>query len=104
MKVVILDVCKKEIAGFPEEILGEFVDAVALLDEEVVLNMPLSKAMPSIGKNVHELRLKDRSGIYRVFYVFKKKDAIYVVHAFKKKTQKTTKKNINLVKQRIGRL
>ena len=104
MKVIVLDVCKKEMNSFPKEILGEFVDAVALLDEGVVLNMPLSKAMPSIGKNVHELRLKDKDGIYRVFYVIKKKDAIYAVHAFQKKTQKTPKKNIDLVKKRVRRL
>ncbi len=104
MKVVVLDVCKKEMAHFPKEILGEFVDAVALLDEGIILNMPLSKAMPSIGKNVHELRLKDKDGIYRIFYVIKKKDAIYAVHAFQKKTQKTPKKNIDLVKKRIRRL
>lgn len=104
MKVVVLDVCKKEMAHFPEEILGEFVDAVALLNEGIVLNMPLSKAMPSIGKNVHELRLKNKDGIYRIFYVIKKKDAIYAVHAFQKKTQKTPKKNIDLVKKRIRRL
>lgn len=104
MKVVVLDVCKKEMTNFPEEILGEFVDAVALLNEGIILNMPLSKAMPSIGKNVHELRLKDKDGIYRIFYVIKKKDAIYAVHAFQKKTQKTPKKNIDLVKKRIRRL
>ena len=66
--------------------------------------MPLSKTMPSIGNNVHELRLRDKSGIYRVFYVIKKKDAIYIVHAFHKKTQKAPKKNIKLVKKRIRRL
>ncbi|MDA9189585.1 type II toxin-antitoxin system RelE/ParE family toxin [bacterium] len=104
MKVVILEVCKKELSCFPEEILGELVDALTLLSEGVGLSMPLSKAMPSIGKKVHEIRLKDKAGIYRVFYVIKKGDAIYAVHAFQKKTQKTPKKNIDLVRKRIGRL
>jgi phage-related protein len=104
VRVVVLDVCKKELSDFPEEVLEDFVDAVALLNEGIRLNMPLSKAMPSLGNNVHELRFKDKSGIFRVFYVVKKKDAIYMVHAFQKKTQKTPKKNIELVKKRIRRL
>lgn len=104
MNVIVLDVRKKEMANFPEEVLEDFVDAVALLGEGPNLSMPLSKAMPSIGNNVHELRFKDKSGIYRVFYVIKKKDAIYAVHAFQKKTQKTPKKNSELAKKRIRRL
>jgi phage-related protein len=35
----------------------------------------------------HELRMKDASGQYRVIYFMKSKDAIYVLHGFKKKTQ-----------------
>ena len=101
MRVIILSVCERELVSFPKEIIGDFLDAVALLDEGLILSMPLSKAMPNIGKNVHELRLKDKSGIYRVFYVLKKRDAIYVVHAFQKKAQKTPKKNIELVRKRI---
>jgi phage-related protein len=104
MRVVVLEVCKKEMMNFPEEILEDFVDTVALLNEGINLSMPLSKAMPSIGNNVHELRFKDKSGIYRVFYIIKKKDAIYAVHAFQKKTQKTPQKNIDLAKKRIRRL
>lgn len=100
MKVVILDVCQKELKSFSKEILEDFVDALALLGEGYNLNMPLSRAMPSVGKSVHELRFKDSKGIFRVFYVVKKKDAVYVVHAFQKKTQKTPKKNIDLVKRR----
>ncbi|MDP7322050.1 MAG: type II toxin-antitoxin system RelE/ParE family toxin [Bacteriovoracaceae bacterium] len=90
MKVVVLDVCKKEMAHFPKEILGEFVDAVALLDEGIILNMPLSKAMPSIGKNVHELRLKDKDGIYRIFYVIKKKGCYLRSPCFSKENSKNS--------------
>lgn len=90
--------------NFPEEVLEDFLDAVVLLHQGLILRMPLSKTMQSIGNNVHELRLRDKSGIYRVFYVIKKKDAIYIVHAFYKKTQKTPEKNIKLVKKRIRRL
>ena len=74
MEIIILAVCEKEIASFPREVIEDFLDTVALLREGLVLSMPLSKAMPQIGKNIHELRLKDRNGIYRIFYVIKKKN------------------------------
>lgn len=53
--------------------------------------MPLSKRLSSLGPHVYELRLKDKVGIYRVIYFIRKKDAIYMVHAFTKKNQKTPK-------------
>jgi phage-related protein len=57
--------------------------------------------MPSIGKGVHELRLKDRSGIYRVVYFIRKKSDIWLIHAFQKKSQQTPQENIELAKQRM---
>lgn len=104
MKVEILDVCKKELKKFPTEILTDFVDAIAKLKTGLMLSMPLSKQMPSVGKHVHELRLKDKDGIYRIIYFIKKKEGVYIVHAFAKKTQKTPKKNIDLAIKRIKRL
>ena len=66
--------------------------------------MPLSRPMPIIAKGAHELRLKDKSGQYRVVYIVKVKDAIYLVHAFKKKTQATAKKNIDIATKRCRSL
>lgn len=57
--------------------------------------------MPSIGKGVHELRFRDRSGIYRVIYVFLGSGLIYLLHAFMKKTQKTPQLNIELAQRRL---
>ena len=44
-----------------------------------------------MGKGVHELRLKDRSGIYRVVYFMRKQSEILLIHAFQKKSQQTPK-------------
>ncbi len=46
----------------------------------------------------------DRSGQFRVIYYIKVSDAIYLVHAFKKKTQQTEQKDIKVALQRIKRL
>src|SRR5947199_7108434 len=60
--------CEKELADFPEEVRGDLADALAGLDQGLLLSMPLSRPTPSIGRGVHELRLRHRSGIYRAIY------------------------------------
>ncbi|QEI04441.1 type II toxin-antitoxin system RelE/ParE family toxin [Pigmentiphaga aceris] len=62
------------------------------------------KPMPSIGMGVREIRIKDDTGAYRVIYVAKFSDAVHVLHCFKKKTQKTSKADIDLAKDRLSHL
>ena len=99
--ISIIRQCEKELKDFPEGIREDLADALALLDEGVNLSMPLSRPMPSIGKSVHELRFRDRSGIYRVVYYIRKQADILLIHAFKKKSQQTPQENIELAKQRL---
>jgi phage-related protein len=54
------------------------------------------KPMSSIGPGAAEIRLRDGAGAYRVIYVARFDDAIYVLHAFQKKTQKTAQKDLGL--------
>jgi phage-related protein len=56
------------------------------------------KPMASIGAGVREIRIQDQ-GQYRIIYVAKFSDAIYVLHAFQKKTQKTRKTDIDTAKR-----
>lgn len=97
----ILKQCQKEVADFPEEIREDLADLVAQLDSGLKLSMPISRPMPSIGRGVHELRLKDRNGIYRVIYVFLGQADIWLLCGFKKKTQATPQQNIELAKKRL---
>jgi len=60
------------------------------------------KPMPTIGKGVEELRVRDESGAYRVIYTARLPDAIYVLHAFQKKTQATAKRDVELAKSRYA--
>lgn len=62
------------------------------------------KPMPSIGKGVEEIRLWDDTGTYRVIYTARLADAVYVLHAFQKKTQTTAKRDIDLAKSRLADL
>lgn len=56
--------------------------------------------MKTIGAGAFEIKIKDRQGAFRVFYVAKFEEAVYVLHAFQKKSQKTSKKDISLGQQR----
>lgn len=49
------------------------------------------KPFDGVGSGVREIRIKDAQGIYRVMYVSKFEDAIYVLHCFQKKTETTSK-------------
>lgn len=57
--------------------------------------------MASIGAGVREIRIRETSGAFRVIYVAKFEDAIFVLHCFQKKTQKTRREDVALATQRL---
>ena len=59
------------------------------------------KPMKTIGPGVKEIRVKNRWGAFRTVYVIEGKQGLVVLHAFEKKTQKTSKKDIGLAKSRL---
>lgn len=61
------------------------------------------KPMSTIGPGVREIRIHV-DGEFRVIYIAKFEEAIYVLHAFQKKTQKTSKKDIDIAKTRLREL
>ena len=61
------------------------------------------KPIPVIGAGVIEIRVH-ADGEYRVFYVAKFEDAVYVLHVFAKKTQKTSSLDVELSKKRYREL
>lgn len=58
------------------------------------------KPMNAVGRGVKEIRIRDTAGAFRVLYVAKFADAVYVLHCFQKKTQKTRKADLDLAGQR----
>lgn len=62
------------------------------------------KPMEGVGQGVREIRIKCKDGAFRVFYVVNRPDAIYVLHAFRKTTEKTEKRDIELAKARYKSL
>jgi len=92
------------------EIVGKFPRAVrADIGSELYLlqlgETPLrSRPFASVGRGVWEIRVKDESGAFRVFYVVRRRDGIHVLHAFQKKSQKTRKSDVELGKSRYREL
>jgi phage-related protein len=62
------------------------------------------KSMPGIGKGVEEIRVRDDSGIYRVIYTARLSEAVYVLHAFQKKTQATSRRDLEIATERFAQL
>jgi len=58
------------------------------------------KSMNTVGQGVREIRIRDRDGAFRVMYVAKFKSAVYVLHCFQKKTQTTSKADLDLAESR----
>jgi phage-related protein len=92
----------KSIRGFPDKARS---DAGRQLRNLQRGNQPDDfKPMPDIGKGVEEVRVWDEMGTFRVVYTARLPDAVYVLHAFQKKTRATSKHDIELAKIRFGEL
>ncbi len=64
------------------------------------LGLPHSKAL---GAGLYELRIRGREEI-RIIYCFAPQKTIYLLHGFKKQTQKTPKKELDIALQRMKSL
>ncbi|MGL5939243.1 MAG: type II toxin-antitoxin system RelE/ParE family toxin [Waterburya sp.] len=88
---------KEDIAQFPLEVKKKAGFQLRAVQRG---QSPLDfKSMSIIGKGVEEIRIRTEEA-YRVFYVARFPEAVYVLHAFNKKTQKTSKQYIEIGKQR----
>jgi len=62
------------------------------------------KPMTTIGGGVKEIRIRDEAGAFRLIYLAKLVDAVYVLHCFQKKTQQTSERDIRLARKRFKEL
>jgi phage-related protein len=60
--------------------------------------------MQSVGVGAQEIRIRDAAGAFRIIYVAKFADAVYVLHCFRKTTQKTSKTDLDLAARRYREL
>lgn len=62
------------------------------------------KPMSTVGAGVREIRVRDASGAFRVLYVAQFERAVYVLHCFQKKSEKTSRSDIEIGQQRYREL
>lgn len=62
------------------------------------------KPMPTIGKGVEEIRLRDGGNTYRIIYYARFSESVFVLHAFQKKSQATRKGDLDLARNRFSEL
>lgn len=58
------------------------------------------KPMSTVGAGACEIRVRDETGAFRVIYVARFEDAVYVLHAFQKKARKTSQADVRLARKR----
>ena len=59
------------------------------------------KPMKTVGLGVREIRIRDRSGAFRIIYLANLPNVVLVLHAFQKKAQSTPQKDIDLASSRL---
>ena len=62
------------------------------------------KPMATIGPGVREIRVRDEAGAFRLIYLAKFLEAVYVLHCFQKKSQQTPATEIALSRKRLKEL
>ncbi len=96
---------RKEFGKFP--VPAQRIMARALTVAAEGGKADIAKPMKGLGSGIFEIALPYRSDAYRVMYAVQLDEAIWVVHAFQKKSTtgiKTSRKDIDLIKERIKRL
>ncbi len=98
------EAAKKEIQGWPLEVKKDLGSILTKLQKGDFVGYPDTKPMKTVAPNCFEIRLKGSDGIFRAFYILKTDVGILIFHGFKKKTQKTSKAEIDTGKTRLKNL
>jgi len=93
---------RKALREFPQDARREAGYQLEL----VQLGLPAEdfKPMLPVGKGVEEIRIRDESGAYRVVYTARLEEAVYVIHAFQKKTRTTSQRDVEIARDRFQQL
>lgn len=93
-----LESTRSVLQGFPKQVRIDL--GTELRRVQAGLDPTDWKPMPSIGAGVREIRVSYR-GQWRLIYIAKLDEAIYVLHAFQKKTRRTPKADIDMARRRL---
>lgn len=94
---------KEVLASFPEAVRADLGFALYELQQGRQPSID-TRRMESIGAGVYELKEADERAWYRVIYLSRMDDVIYVLHCFEKQSRKTDKQDLNIAKERLSRV
>ena len=97
-ELIFLGNSRDELLKFPDEARREA--GYQLHKVQVGLEPADFKPMTTIGLGVEEIRIREESGAFRVLYIARLDEVVYVLHAFQKKSQQTPQKDIELGQKR----
>jgi phage-related protein len=97
-----LDRSLEDLRNFPVEVRQEAGHQIDLV--QLGLDPDDWKPMATIGPGVRELRIRERSGAFRVIYVAKGARSVFILHCFQKKTQRTAKLDVETARERYKSL
>ena len=100
-RITWLGTSREDVKAFPDKVRK--IVGAKLMTVQLGNNPTDSKPMSSIGQGVTEIRIQ-YEGQYRVIYIAKFSEAIYVLHAFRKKTQRTSIQDMALAKNRLKQI
>lgn len=93
----------KDIENESKETKEKLLILFRALEAGANLTMPVSRQMTGYP-GLKELRVRDSRGIVRVFYYIQQRDQVFILHFFRKKTQKTPVHEIETAWQRLKRM
>ncbi|MGH9607400.1 MAG: type II toxin-antitoxin system RelE/ParE family toxin [Terracidiphilus sp.] len=91
---------KEVLSGFPEEVKSVLGYSLRRLQKGLLADCG-ARRMELIGKGVWELKTADERTWYRVIYLARIGDALYVLHSFEKKSRKTEQGDIEIARSRL---
>jgi phage-related protein len=90
---------KENLKGFPETAQDSL--GFELYRVQCGLDPKDWKPMTSVGSGVQEIRVRDDAGIFRMIYLAARPEGVYVLHCFQKKTQRTSRSDLELAVKRF---
>lgn len=93
---------KKDFLGFPENVRVDGGHQLYLIQKGETADD--WKPITTVGRGCYEIRIDEDANAYRIIYVAKFENAIYVLHAFQKTTRKTSQSDIDLARDRYAML
>jgi phage-related protein len=91
---------KEVLSAFPDAVKGVFGYSLRRLQKGLLPDCD-ARRMESVGKGVWELKTADERAWYRVIYLTRIGDALYVLHAFEKSSRKTDRRDLEIAKSRL---